>query len=259
MKKLFAVFVALLALLVPFVADAQVSGFPSSPRLSGVRSPNGTIQIATPNSGVVSFPGSQLSNASTANFVLGTNGGQGQLALVHAAGANTVTITSGTNPTISTTAGNLNVGTTLTSTKACAANYTRIGPNFCLGSPFATSVWTNAAACTARTFPNALPAEAKAVVLHTVWRALAGNAIGDRNQSINSFSTGACTGGTATANLVFRVREQVATAAGTDIGEVVQTMIIPLTATNTFASTQLNAGGNGNAEVTSYGAVGYFD
>jgi hypothetical protein len=147
----------------------------------------------------------------------------------------------------------------VTSGKSCAANYTRITPNFCLGSPFATSVWTNAAACTARTFPNALPAEAKAVVLHTVWRALAGNAIGDRTQSINSFSTGACTGGTATANLVFRVREQVATAAGTDIGEVVQTMIIPLTATNTFASTQLNAGGNGNAEVTSYGAVGYFD
>jgi len=58
-------------------------------------------------SGVLTVNGNAVNGSSTANFVLGTNNGQGQLALIHTAGANTVTITSGTNPTIGTTAGSL--------------------------------------------------------------------------------------------------------------------------------------------------------
>jgi hypothetical protein len=146
----------------------------------------------------------------------------------------------------------------LTSTKACATGFVRIGPNFCLASSAAANTWTDAAACTARTFTTALPAGAKAVYIQLLWRALAGNAIATRTNTATFNDAAACAGNNVVASQ-FTVQEFNATVAGTILGEYTDHLIAPLTATNTFSATQVNNGGNGNADIVQYKSIGYFD
>lgn len=168
-----------------------------------------------------------------------------------------------THTDANTGGGDLAVSGTVSSTKACASEYTRMGPNFCaafsLSSP-AGNAWGDAVACTARS-PTAstIPADAKAIVIQLNWQALSANAIAIRDNTVEFYSDAACT---ATSNVEysrFSVREFAAVAAGTVIGRTSDHVIVPLGATNTFYTKQANAGGNGNADVADYAIYGYFD
>lgn len=185
-----------------------------------------------------------------------------QFQAIHTASASrniTVTGSNGGDPTISTTAGSLNVGTTLTSSKACATNYTRVSPNFCRAQGGAVTNWTNATACTTRTLTQSVPSDAKAVLLRVYWQALANNAIAHRSNTVQFFSDGACANVANGAFSEFSVREFAAVAAGTLIASTTVQMIVPLTTTNTIAATQTNAGGNGNSQIAQVLAAGYYD
>lgn len=166
-----------------------------------------------------------------------------------------------TNIDLSTTGGTVSLTSagSLSSTKACAANYTRVGPNFCRSTTNTLDAWADATACTNRTFTDALPADAKAVLLWIRWEALANNATGSRSNAVNFFPNAACTGGTDVFTSTFRIFEQAATAASTILGTSNFTYIIPLSGTNQISTTQTNAGGNGNSDITNAKAVGYFD
>lgn len=152
------------------------------------------------------------------------------------------------------------IGGTFSSSKACAAGFTRITPNYCAATPGnAVQTWTDATACTQRTFLNTLPADAAQVYLKIQWQALSNNAVGSRTNGVLFFPSNACTGGTQIGATTFTVQEFVATVAGTNIGGFVDHFTIGLCGVNTICATQTNAGGNGNADIFSYGAEGYFD
>jgi hypothetical protein len=145
----------------------------------------------------------------------------------------------------------------LTSTKACATNYTRAGPNFCQASPAVSTAWTNQLACTQRTFTNALPAGAKAVYLQINWLVSANNGLLYRSGATSFFRDTGCTvlGGQSNVG----VMEFVATAAGTTIAQYTGHVIAPLSGTNQISNTQTTTGVNGQGNINSVLVLGYFD
>ena len=155
--------------------------------------------------------------------------------------------------------GALTVSDTLSSTKACATNFVRVVPNYCkrLGGGFPGGSWADATACTARTLGGAVPADAVAVSLQLEWEGLSNNAVGLRFNSVNFYSETACTNAAATSQ--YGIREQAAVVAGTLLGSILVTLKVPLTATDTVRTTQLNAGGNGNAAILQSFVSGYWD
>lgn len=153
---------------------------------------------------------------------------------------------------------------TVSSTKACAAQFVRVGPNFCMtvGDPtIASTSWTDATACTARTFDGTAkaPADAKAALVAIQWVALAGNAIALRTNQVVFFHNAACTGSQEGARDTYQIREFAAVAAGTTLASERSMLVVPLPATNTVYATQANAGGNGNSDISSMTLMGYFD
>jgi len=154
--------------------------------------------------------------------------------------------------------GTLGLTTTLSSSKACAANFTRLSPNYCAftGNVAVGGVsWDDSTACTVRTPAGSLPSDAKAVHLLLHVRYLSNNEIGQRANDVRISNSGCST---AHYFFFFNLRESAAVAAGTVIGETTLTAIVHLTS-GSFSTQQLNAGGNGNAEVDAMYTLGYFD
>ncbi len=146
---------------------------------------------------------------------------------------------------------------TLSSSKACASGFTRIGPNYCANANLGTFVaWADATACTGRA-TETLPSDAKAVLLGLNWQVFSNNAVGLRQNRVFFYADTACS--QTSSILQMYTREQVATAAGTVLAQHTHTVVVPLTATSTFRTSQDNAGGNGNSDVVESFVIGYYD
>ena len=154
--------------------------------------------------------------------------------------------------------GTLTVSGTLSSTKACATGYVRTAPNYCKAVGISNyQLWTDGTACTGRTFTQTLPADAKAADIRLLMEARANNAVNVRTNSVSFWADLSCTSWAETVE--FGAYEHVAVVAGTIIGRAALMARVPLTLTNNITTTQQNAGGNGNAEVTGVIVVGYVD
>jgi len=148
---------------------------------------------------------------------------------------------------------------TSSSIKTCATGYTRVLPNYCRKNAATTESWTDATTCTSRTFSAAAPApaDAKLLYLAVIGEGRTNNAVATLLNFVDFFAESACTNVSARAH--FWVREWNATTAGTKVSEQMVSVIVPATGTNTFHTTQNNAGGNGNVDVAEHRAMGYFD
>lgn len=155
--------------------------------------------------------------------------------------------------------GNASIAGTYQSTKACATGFIRVtgAGNYCQRNTGGGSTWTDATACTSRTTGLTLPADTKLINIKLSWVANANNAIGLRDNGVTFHPDSLCANIANTSK--FRVQEFAATTAGTNIGEFTDHLIVPLVSTDTFYTTQSNAGGNGNAEIFSYFIEGYWD
>lgn len=163
-----------------------------------------------------------------------------------------------THADANTGGGSLALSGTLSSTKACNSGFTRKYPNFCARTGAGVDpTWTDATACTQRNFGGVLPAAAYRVAVRIYWIAKSNNAIAQRTNQVQFFSDTSCVN--ADIGAFFTVREYAAVAAGTIIAEEGHYMELPLCATDTICATELNAGGNGNAEIFSYQLLGYYD
>ena len=163
-----------------------------------------------------------------------------------------------THTDANTGGGTLAVSGTVSSTKACAANFTRIGPNYChfTGNVALAGVtWVDAVGCTVRTPAGSLPGDAKAASIALHVRYLSNNAIGQRSNDVSIANSGCAVN---SQFIFFNDREAAAVAAGTSIGETTIPLIVPLTS-GSFSTAQANAGGNGNADVDSMYTLGYYD
>lgn len=158
-------------------------------------------------------------------------------------------------PIITTT---LTASGTVSSTKACATGYTRMGPNFCRVDNFTPQTFTDSASCTAYTFTGTLPADAKSVLMRLEWRALAFGSAGPTGGAASFYSTNTCSAGTDVAYSSFKVYEYAGLAGGTEIGVQTDSAIVPLVATNTVYAIGTPSA-NGSADIANYGAEGYFD
>ncbi len=167
-----------------------------------------------------------------------------------------------THSDASTGGGTLSLSGTLSSTKACASGYTRVGPNYCANDDHSSTgtAWADAAACTARTLTPAVPADAKLIILNLQWRALSNNAVASRSNFVQFWTSATCTGASDRSFFSdFNIREMAATAAGTTLADVRAVVFVEPGAENTVYTTQSNAGGNGNADVIAHWVIGYFD
>lgn len=167
-----------------------------------------------------------------------------------------------THTDANTGGGTLAVSGTVSSTKACAAGFTRIGPNYCANDDYSSTgtAWADAVACTARTLTPAVPADARLVVLKIQWQMLSNNAIATRSNSVQFWTSVTCTGASSRSHWEsVEVREFAAVAAGTNLLSLYSVIFVELGATNTVYTTQSNAGGNGNGDIVGHWVVGYFD
>lgn len=162
----------------------------------------------------------------------------------------------------STGGGTLAVSGTLSSTKACAATFTRVTPNYCRK----TNVTNLAAiasntACTAFSPASALPSDAKLLVISLLWVVKSNNGSGiSRQNGMTFYGDASCTAGQEVGRSSMTVYEQAAIAAGQTLGAAyTTTLILPPESTNTFRYKTDNAGGNGNADVSAHQILGYFD
>jgi hypothetical protein len=240
---------ALALLLLPAIARAQIFGFPRNPTFGTVTA---STSVLTPVIGTLT--------ATDVNFLYANTN------IVTVSGLNMFPAADGT-----TNLGNgalrwkdVFLSGTLSSTKACATGYVRTSPNYCRASNAQVGAfnfgWGDAVACTARTLPSsALPADAKMAYIAIEWLGLSNNAIGQRANSVVFYNDAACTAAQAAAGSTAAFREQVAVVAGTTLGFVTDHLMIPLVATNTFRTTQANAGGNGNATLFGWSIEGYSD
>lgn len=150
--------------------------------------------------------------------------------------------------------GNVDVAGTLSSSKACAANYTRIGPNLCVinDNSLATAAAITMSTCTTVTAPTG----AKAVLLLLHGTIVSANAIGDRWLLIEAHQTNAC-GNVIAQHMSRQEREYVATAAGTTIGRY---MTWSLAWVNSGSNFFLFASPTGSVSHTAnYVIMGYYD
>lgn len=145
--------------------------------------------------------------------------------------------------------GTLAVSGTLSSTKACQANFTRVAPNYCRTTVFVQAAFTETTTCTL--FSPIFSVNAMHLELH--WQVLSNNAVAVRANKVNFFNDSGCTNAIGISGI--RVFEHVAVAAGSDIAQSTDHLILP----SAVYYTTDNLGGNGNAQVVGYRVLGYFD
>lgn len=149
--------------------------------------------------------------------------------------------------------GFVTVTSTLTSTKACAAGYTRTGPNFCRATSGVTLTGLARDVCTSNT---SLPSDAKAVLLNVAGFARSNNAVAARITQIYAYTTNAC-GTVLRFPINLQTYEFSAVVAGTIIATDSNEMIVPLDASQDFFL--MLADDAGNQGTGGYSINGYFD
>jgi len=156
--------------------------------------------------------------------------------------------------------GNRSITGSYASSKSCATGFTREGPNFCRRNTLAINTQVDAVACTGRQFDIALPTDAIQVKLAIRWTALSNDAVGTRTNVTNFWADAVCTSG-AIANSFYATREYTAVTANTTIGVDTDHLIVKVVnsaGVMKVFTTQLNAGGNGNADME-FIVEGYWD
>lgn len=208
---------------------------------SGVANPpnsmtNGKLNGTTTNTGTIT--GGAISSI---NSITGTS--------------STFTLVSGT---VSVSGGAISGSTgafssTLSSTKACAAGYTRMGPNFCAknsGAAGGTSLVRDTCTTVAT-----LPADAKMALVHVYVNAISANSIAQRTANVESYSGNTCAA----------LYRQVAAATAYEFSAVAavtlatdsNTEVLPLDASADFFLKFFDDAGNTGTGF--YEIVGYFD
>lgn len=141
------------------------------------------------------------------------------------------------------------VGASLTSTKACAAQFTRFGPNMCMATTPQAPTTINAA-CTSVPVPTGSAAVALIVQMNVSVQSQ--NAIGNDSTSIANWDTSACASNLL-VQYVFLTREFVATAA-TQIASSTFGTITPVFSGNSYFTKSGTTGGTAGVQV-----IGYYD
>lgn len=156
-----------------------------------------------------------------------------------------------THSDANTGGGMLTLSNTLSSTKACAATYTRVGPNLCWrgGATFTAATRDT---CDTVTMPAA---DAKAIIYLFRTEPRTANAIGMRFTQMLAYDDATCVG-TAMAFQDSSQYEEVAKAAGTQLGDMAAQQIAPVPTGTPRVKMQDDAGNQG---IGWYRIVGYFD
>ena len=130
-----------------------------------------------------------------------------------------------THSDASTGGGTLTLGGTLSSTKACAAGYTRVGPNFChRGATTLTPVNMVRDTCVAVASPSA---DAKALMLRVVTQARSNNGVLQRFVTATFWQNAACSVQLIpTTNMQNYAYEHVAVAAATTLSAEANDLVI---------------------------------
>ena len=153
---------------------------------------------------------------------------------------------------INRTTGAVFVNAAFYSGKACAAGYTRIGPNYCEANAHAVTALA-VGACTTVARPAS---DTKAFLVYSLNYAQAANAVLARFSRTEYFTSNTCAtvykaGATASNH------EGAALAGGTILAsDAINTIVKPDAGGNLYIKTTVDAGGNGTAF---YQIVGYYD
>lgn len=94
-----------------------------------------------------------------------------------------------THSDLNTGGGTLSLSGSLTSTKACAAGYTRITPNFCTRDSNLGNSSLTVNTCTAVALPTA---NAKALLIWTSLVVSSSNAVGQRDTALSGYDNATC-------------------------------------------------------------------
>lgn len=145
---------------------------------------------------------------------------------------------------------------TVSSTKACASGYTRVGPNFCIkdNGVFDAIITPTVGVCTATTALTGVT-DAKAVMVHVIQTLQSTNAAGaDHQQNAILYSDSGCALSPTNQNV--QAREFSATAAGTAILQVTNDRPVKSSATGVFYVKTVEVNGPHQMEIQ---VLGYFD
>lgn len=141
-----------------------------------------------------------------------------------------------------------------TSTKACAAGYTRKGPNYCQkNAPLFSWTALTRDACASIALPSA---EVVLLVVNGITAAKSANSVLERSASITAYSDASCTAGNETGNWGLVVRENAAVAAGNQLGSVQVDQTIAVSGSNFYLKCTDDLGNQGTC---SYMLRGYYD
>lgn len=157
----------------------------------------------------------------------------------------------GTTTALTLTGGNSTVAGTLASTKACAANFTRMTPNYC-SRVDVISTASVPGACAAVTLPDSA---AKVLIIHVAISILTNSAIGNRDITGRWWGDGACAV-SQVAIATHAAREEVAVAAQI-LGVSTQTLTVPVVSGALFASSAISGAGAGSS--IAFQIRGYYD
>lgn len=249
----------LLYLFSPHTADAQISPATRPHTHAGASSGGSTLSPAVVAAPVFSLSAvsGQIQNQSPADIGRiiisgGTGPSTSNGAIIQAIGN---AFGSGVNGFIvldpgQTAGSQVRVTGTLASTKACAANFTRIGPNYCLATA-SVSVTAVATTCTAIPAPSS---DALALQIQLETTISSNNTLNQLNSvTITVHNNVPCTA--AITNHNFSEKEFVATAAVT-IGNHSMVTVIPIISSN---GRLIRANVGSAASATNAVIVGYFD
>lgn len=257
MSKKISVFVV--ALLLPALVSAGVSGLPSRPHFQEVFLEGNSGKMWFGNQGQwQSFmaAGSKYSGGNWVATEIFAGLFGYDLASFKVYGDSGLTVGNNYTPTLRFSIdanGVATVASTLTSTKACAAGYTRTGPNFCRVTSGGTGTGLARDVCTSIT---SLPSDAKAVLLNVDGYARSNNAVAARITRIYAYTTNTC-GTVLRFPINLQTYEFNAVPAGTIIATDSNEMIVPLDASQDFfLMLEDDAGNQGTG---GYRITGYFD
>lgn len=157
-----------------------------------------------------------------------------------------------THSDANTGGGTLSVSGTLSSTKACASGYTRLGPNFCSRPEAGQSdVSIVRDTCTAIAMPDS---GAKALLLRVNVGVKSSNGAALRFSIANFYDGVGCTA--LVTRLIHQHYEEVAKIAGTMLGTVDVTLIVPIPNGLPKSSLDDDVGDQGSSILI---ILGYFD
>lgn len=153
--------------------------------------------------------------------------------------------------------GTVTLSGALVSTRACAAGYTRVGPNFCLSDIGGAQVFDSSVSCTETTALTGV-STAKAVMATVSLAATANNATGLRQVTLQAFGQTDNTCATVKDSSTIAAYEFNATAAGTNLVKTTDSRMIRSDTSGRFYAKSIN-NSSGTGFVARYTVIGYFD